>query len=81
MVPQGGNTGLVGGSVPLEGELVLSTERLGVAIERAKLRIEREKFRQESSKANVLEAIGRISSPEVVKPEGMLILAIIGIAV
>ncbi len=29
IVPQGGNTGLVGGSVPLAGELVLSTERLG----------------------------------------------------
>jgi FAD/FMN-containing dehydrogenase len=28
IVPQGGNTGLVGGSVPLAGELVLSTERL-----------------------------------------------------
>ncbi len=28
IVPQGGNTGLVGGSVPLHGELVLSTERL-----------------------------------------------------
>ncbi len=28
MVPQGGNTGLVGGSVPLGGELVLSTARL-----------------------------------------------------
>lgn len=28
MVPQGGNTGLVGGSVPLDGELVVSTERL-----------------------------------------------------
>ena len=28
IVPQGGNTGLVGGSVPLSGELVLSTERL-----------------------------------------------------
>lgn len=32
VVPQGGNTGLVGGSVPLAGELVVSTERLrGVA--------------------------------------------------
>ena len=31
-VPQGGNTGLVGGSVPLEGEIVLSLRRLaGVA--------------------------------------------------
>ena len=28
LVPQGGNTGLVGGSVPLAGELVLSTQRL-----------------------------------------------------
>lgn len=28
LVPQGGNTGLVGGSVPLHGELVLSTTRL-----------------------------------------------------
>ncbi len=28
MVPQGGNTGLVGGSVPLSGELVLSMSRL-----------------------------------------------------
>ena len=28
LVPQGGNTGLVGGSVPLAGELVLSTSRL-----------------------------------------------------
>ena len=28
VVPQGGNTGLVGGSVPLEGELVLSLTRL-----------------------------------------------------
>lgn len=28
IVPQGGNTGLVGGSVPLAGELLLSTERL-----------------------------------------------------
>lgn len=28
VVPQGGNTGLVGGSVPLDGELVLSTARL-----------------------------------------------------
>ncbi len=28
IVPQGGNTGLVGGSVPLAGEIVLSTERL-----------------------------------------------------
>ncbi len=28
LVPQGGNTGLVGGSVPLAGELVLSTTRL-----------------------------------------------------
>jgi FAD/FMN-containing dehydrogenase len=28
LVPQGGNTGLVGGSVPLEGELVLSLTRL-----------------------------------------------------
>ncbi len=29
VVPQGGNTGLVGGGVPLEGELVLSTRRIG----------------------------------------------------
>ncbi len=29
IVPQGGNTGLVGGSVPLEGEIVVSTSRLG----------------------------------------------------
>lgn len=28
LVPQGGNTGLVGGSTPLGGEVVLSTERL-----------------------------------------------------
>jgi FAD/FMN-containing dehydrogenase len=28
VVPQGGNTGLVGGSVPLEGELILSLRRL-----------------------------------------------------
>lgn len=28
LVPQGGNTGLVGGSVPLEGEVVVSTSRL-----------------------------------------------------
>jgi FAD/FMN-containing dehydrogenase len=28
VVPQGGNTGLVGGSVPLSGEVVLSTRRL-----------------------------------------------------
>ena len=28
IVPQGGNTGMVGGSVPLAGELVLSTRRL-----------------------------------------------------
>ncbi len=28
IVPQGGNTGLVGGSVPRSGEIVLSTERL-----------------------------------------------------
>ena len=28
IVPQGGNTGLVGGSVPLDGELVVSTARL-----------------------------------------------------
>ncbi|BDC70597.1 FAD-binding oxidoreductase [Prescottella equi] len=28
VVPQGGNTGLVGGSVPMEGEVVLSTARL-----------------------------------------------------
>lgn len=28
VVPQGGNTGLVGGSVPLHGEVVLSTRRL-----------------------------------------------------
>lgn len=32
IVPQGGNTGLVGGSVPLHGEVVLSTRRLtGIA--------------------------------------------------
>ncbi|MCU1487827.1 MAG: linked oxidase domain protein [Actinomycetia bacterium] len=30
IVPQGGNTGLVGGSVPLAGELVLSTRRLAL---------------------------------------------------
>lgn len=30
VVPQGGNTGLVGGSVPLSGEAVLSTRRLDV---------------------------------------------------
>ena len=28
VVPQGGNTGLVGGSVPLDGEIVLSMRRL-----------------------------------------------------
>ncbi|MFV1989633.1 MAG: FAD-binding oxidoreductase [Acidimicrobiales bacterium] len=28
VVPQGGNTGLVGGSVPVDGEVVLSTQRL-----------------------------------------------------
>ena len=28
IVPQGGNTGLVGGSIPMEGEIVLSTQRL-----------------------------------------------------
>jgi FAD/FMN-containing dehydrogenase len=28
LVPQGGNTGLVGGSVPVDGEIVLSTRRL-----------------------------------------------------
>ncbi|WP_420879524.1 FAD-binding oxidoreductase [Rhodococcus sp. (in: high G+C Gram-positive bacteria)] len=28
VVPQGGNTGLVGGSIPMEGEVVLSTARL-----------------------------------------------------
>src|SRR3569832_2310811 len=28
VVPQGGNTGLVGGSVPRDGEVVLSTTRL-----------------------------------------------------
>ncbi len=28
IVPQGGNTGLVGGSVPLDGELVVSTRRM-----------------------------------------------------
>lgn len=33
LVPQGGNTGLVGGSVPLAGELVVSTSRLGGAVE------------------------------------------------
>jgi FAD/FMN-containing dehydrogenase len=31
LVPQGGNTGLVGGSVPLRGEVVLSTTRLDSA--------------------------------------------------
>lgn len=30
IVPQGGNTGLVGGSVPLRGEIVLSTRRLSI---------------------------------------------------
>ena len=30
VVPQGGNTGLVGGSVPMRGEVVLSTTRLAV---------------------------------------------------
>ncbi|MCY3893498.1 MAG: FAD-binding oxidoreductase [Acidimicrobiaceae bacterium] len=30
VVPQGGNTGLVGGSVPLAGEAVLSTRRLNI---------------------------------------------------
>jgi len=30
IVPQGGNTGLVGGSVPLGGEIVLSTRRLAM---------------------------------------------------
>ncbi len=29
VVPQGGNTGLVGASVPVDGEVVLSTQRLG----------------------------------------------------
>ncbi|MGQ0616702.1 MAG: FAD-binding oxidoreductase [Acidimicrobiia bacterium] len=29
VVPQGGNTGLVGGGVPLQGEIVLSLKRLG----------------------------------------------------
>ncbi len=33
LVPQGGNTGLVGGSVPLHGEIVLSTRRLTAAVE------------------------------------------------
>lgn len=33
LVPQGGNTGLVGGSVPLAGELVLSTRRLSAITE------------------------------------------------
>ncbi len=33
IVPQGGNTGLVGGGVPLDGEIVLSLERM-TAIER-----------------------------------------------
>ena len=28
MVPQGGNTGLVGGSVPVEDEVVLSLKRM-----------------------------------------------------
>src|SRR3954447_24480725 len=28
LVPQGGNTGLVGGSVPLDGEVVMSLRRL-----------------------------------------------------
>ncbi|MDP7066633.1 MAG: FAD-binding oxidoreductase [Acidimicrobiales bacterium] len=30
VVPQGGNTGLVGGSVPLQGEVVISTLRLNI---------------------------------------------------
>ncbi|WP_298445277.1 FAD-binding oxidoreductase [Gordonia sp. (in: high G+C Gram-positive bacteria)] len=30
VVPQGGNTGLVGGSVPMDGEILLSTRRLDV---------------------------------------------------
>nr|WP_159927289.1 FAD-binding oxidoreductase [Rhodococcus sp. WAY2] len=30
VVPQGGNTGLVGGSIPMDGEVVLSTTRLSV---------------------------------------------------
>ena len=34
VVPQGGNTGLVGGGVPLDGEVVLSLRRLG-RVERA----------------------------------------------
>jgi FAD/FMN-containing dehydrogenase len=29
LVPQGGNTGLVGGSIPHRGEVVLSLRRLG----------------------------------------------------
>src|SRR5258708_34284804 len=29
IVPQGGNTGLVGGQTPLDGEIVLSLRRLG----------------------------------------------------
>ncbi|MFE4502164.1 FAD-binding oxidoreductase [Rhodococcus sp. NPDC056743] len=33
VVPQGGNTGLVGGSVPMRGEVVLSTTRLDVVEE------------------------------------------------
>ena len=28
IIPQGGNTGMVGGSVPLKGEIVLSMQRL-----------------------------------------------------
>lgn len=32
VVPQGGNTGLVGGSVPVGGELVLSTSRMNSVI-------------------------------------------------
>src|SRR5664280_1742394 len=28
VVPQGGNTGLVGGQIPFDGELILSTSRL-----------------------------------------------------
>lgn len=33
VVPQGGNTGLVGGSIPLHGEVVLSTSRLNAILD------------------------------------------------
>lgn len=33
MVPQGGNTGLVGGSVPLNDEIVISTKKLNKIID------------------------------------------------